>query len=135
MYPLALTLKPPRSLRLLAIGLIIGAVLLLVLVPDRYAGMCALLMCAIALGFWRYAQRSAGGGLVLLADGRWRLADRDVVFRLMGSSARLAGVFWLHGVSDEGLRASIMVMPDALCNPSGYRQLCVWFNAARHRGG
>jgi hypothetical protein len=133
MYPQALMLQPPRSLRLMVYVLIAGAVFLFVRIPDGYAAICGVLMVSIAVGLWQASARHRGACIVLLSDGRWLPPDGRAACTLAGSSAQLAGVFWLHGVTEEGRHVSLMVMPDALADASAYRRLCVWFRTAGAR--
>lgn len=133
MYPQALMLQPPRSLRLFTFALIAGAVFLFARMPDRYAVICGFLMVSIAVALWRASDRLIGARIMLLSEGRWLPPEGRSACTLVGSSAQLAGVFWLHGVTEEGRHVSLMLMPDALMDASGYRRLCVWFRSAGAR--
>jgi len=126
-YPRDLTLKPPRSLRLAAFGLVAGAVFLCASVPDFYALGCGLLMMTAALMIWRAASCHAGQRIVLLADRGWIPPGATQAYTLSGSSAELSGVFWLHGRSENGGTVFMMAMPDAFSDADAYRSLCVWF--------
>jgi hypothetical protein len=52
---------------------------------------------------------------------------------LAASSVDLFGVFWLHGRGEDGRRHAVMLTPDALTHPEGWRWLCVWFRNAPGR--
>ena len=129
-YPRSFALKPPRSLRLVALALLIGAVFLCLTVPDRYGGIGALSLAAGAAALWRATLAFADLRLVLLADGRWIPPGSEQAHALSASSTCLGGVFWLHGRHEDGQRSHLMLMPDSFGDHDAYRCLCVWYRLA-----
>jgi hypothetical protein len=134
MYPRHVELQSPRSLRMMSYALIGGALLFPVGVPDRYGVLAALLMGLFALALMRAAARYRGARIMLLSEARWCAPGDNRPLALAGSSALLAGVFWLHGVDEDGRARTLMLPPDALRAADDYRRLCVWFRLAAAAG-
>ncbi|QID17763.1 hypothetical protein G3580_08960 [Nitrogeniibacter mangrovi] len=126
-YPRPLYLKPPRSLRQLALSLIIGAVFLVAFQPDAFGAMGGAVMALCAVALWRHAVRCANQSITLLADGYWIPPGGGSPMSLVASSTQLGGVVWLHGRNDEGERCALMLMPDGFVDEQDYRRLCAWY--------
>ena len=131
--PGPLTLKPPPSLRIAAMLLAVGAALLCLAQPDRFGGIGAAGMVLAAMQLLlRY--RSMRGQQLGLFEGReWVPPNASDRFRLTGGSARMVGMFWLHGVDDAGRRRHVFLTPDMFESAEAYRCLCVWYQ--RQDGG
>ncbi len=129
-YPRSFVLKPPRSLRLLACGLLFGAVFLCLLQPDRFGVLAAILLAGVACALWRATTACAGREFLILADGGWIPPGADLPHELCGSSTCLGGVLWLHGRREGGQRAYLMLTPDTLADEEAYRCVCVWYRTA-----
>ncbi|KAA3653699.1 MAG: hypothetical protein DWQ11_06820 [Proteobacteria bacterium] len=127
--PLTLELKPSRRLHHLAMAAAVGTASVFVLTPQiglRVAGglvVLLLLICARRM-------QPVGGVLTLLPEAQWIAPGQTEACALAGSSVDLFGVLWLHGRRPDGRRLALMVMPDALVHPQGWRWLCVWFRNA-----
>ncbi|MBT0961387.1 protein YgfX [Denitromonas iodatirespirans] len=135
--PLTLALKPSRDLSRLSIGAGGGAALVLLLTPGVawYVVAGALCLMAVCGGLAR-RRPATSQTLCLLPDGRWIPPGESEACELAPSSVDMAGVLWLHGRNAHGRRFSLMVLPDSLGHPDGWRWLCIWFrNAPGERPG
>ncbi|WP_323003674.1 protein YgfX [Denitromonas sp.] len=128
--PLTLELKPSRRLHHLAMAAAVGTALVFALTPGIGIVLRAAGGLAALLLFWRAGRRRSGGTLTLLPDAQWIAPGQDEACALAASSVDLFGVLWLHGRCPDGRRLALMVMPDALVHPEGWRWLCVWFRNA-----
>lgn len=132
--PLTLELKPSRYLRHLSMVSGGVAALFLVVTPGVSAWLSAGWVAAWAvlsvLACWRPGMPRH---LTLLPDGCWVAPGEVAACELAASSVDLFGVFWLHGCGEDGRRHAVMVMPDAVAHPEGWRWLCVWFRNAPGR--
>ncbi|MCZ4305819.1 hypothetical protein O4G98_13865 [Zoogloeaceae bacterium G21618-S1] len=134
--PLTLELKPSRDLRhlLMAAG---GAAALSLMATPGVSGWLRAGWAAtwVALSILAYRRARSRRRLTLLPAGYWIPPGEVDACALAASSVDLFGVFWLHGRTEKGLRHAVMIMPDALVHPEGWRWLCVWFrNAPGLRG-
>ncbi|HPR05794.1 MAG TPA: hypothetical protein PK620_01025 [Denitromonas sp.] len=133
--PLTLELKPSRDLRHLLMVAGGATALSLMATPGLSGWLSAGWAAAVmALSILAYRRTRSRRRLTLLPDGYWIPPGEADACALAASSVDLFGVFWLHGRSEDGQRHAVMVMPDALVHPEGWRWLCVWFrNAPRLR--
>nr|WP_321573645.1 protein YgfX [Nitrogeniibacter aestuarii] len=128
-----LKLNPPSHLWLPVSLLVAGAVFLLISRSEAASQVLALLAVAMAAALIRH-WRGLPAPLVLAEDGVWyHPLKPDEALRMSGSSARLSGVFWLHGQSDHSSKNYLMVLPSMLSEPD-YRRLCVWYSEAAGQG-
>lgn len=129
--PGELHLKPLPHLWLPVSLLVSGAVFLLVTRSEVGSQVLALLLVAIASALVRHIRAVSSGVLILMEEGAWRHSEMPEAVTLLGSSARLLGVFWLHGRLEDGAKRFLMVLPGMLSDED-YRRLCVWFEQSRN---
>lgn len=134
MMPGELRLKPPPTLWLPVSLLVAGAVFLLVTRSETASQVLALILVAMATALVRHWKGLSGAALVLLDNGCWLHPREQVPLTLTGTSVRLLGVFWLHGVDEVGLSRHLMVLPGMLAEED-YRRLCVWYEHAGAKRG
>lgn len=105
-----------------------AAVLVAVLVPDRWGVLAAFILMLAGVGLRRWNIRQDGKSFTIFADGTWQAPGCDAPTRLRPSSVDLGGILWLHGCGDDGQRLALMVLPDACELPQARRWLRVWFH-------
>ncbi len=129
--PLTLELKPSRYLRHLAMVSGGAAALFLMLTPGVSAWFCALWVAVwVMLSVRGCQQTTRRRVLTLLPEGYWVPPGAESACELAASSVDLFGAFWLHGRTEDGQRHAVMVVPDAVVHPEGWRWLCIWFRNA-----
>jgi len=85
--------------------------------------LLVLIMAAVLVRHWRGV---AGKALVLGDPGAWQHPASVEVLQFLGSSARMAGIVWLHGSNEAGRKRYLMILPTML-SEEAYRCLCVWY--------
>lgn len=132
MARIEIPLKPPSWLWLPVSLMLSGAVFLLVARGEAASQILALILAGMAASLVRHWRKATATSLVLFEDGTWAHAPEGIAFRLADSSVRLGRTVWLNGRCEAGQRNALMLMP-SMMSDEHHRQLCCWFEAARHR--